>query len=411
MTQSIVWTACAVALLGCGPPSWLTTQATRVEPSSDGGHYWVTGTLGFVAEGKGTSLRRLDAPWPSDDPGYALEEGGRVVKISGRTYLFTHGGGILRKGGLGWEELEIRVPPESDFWDAAQVDDVFLVPDGRVLIRSMQRVLFATANDIERGTFQIAQLPRYYDWFGTFDGKLVGTSYDGNNRRAVFVYTRGDIADAASWEVVARLPANTADAYVVAPLAHGGYGVVTSHGINLATPDGVETRFLTLDDLVPVKGRPDPPKPASVSRSPLVVATDDPSAAPSADGQAERPEPAPVVAADPIDALSAALARRVRSADGERTDGVSIQGAQLLASGRLAMWPYQDSGTIPGVAVLGREGARYFACDILSVRHVAGVIEAKEGLWVVTTEASVLELHGDGTCTEPQVPLAPVDHD
>ncbi len=388
--------AAAMMASGCSSSfAIMQAQHVAIDPA-DGAHFWVTGSLGFVAEGRGVRLSRADFPESSDEPDWAFEAnmfpGAHVVTQGGRTYLVTHGGSVFRRERREWRRLRTHVPSESPDWPV-QVNQVLASPDGELIIHAhAQRLWHAGGQVLEQGGMRPEEMPKYIWSLAFVRGRIVGTSYDGD-LRAIF-----ERVAPAEWEVRGVLPSRASDVLAVVPFGERGLAAVTYYGLHVVDEPGIRvpTRFVRIDDLVDLRMRA-PTQPPSAR--PLVVAGDAPSAPLESGGDA--PTPSPEALPSPVVAAPRAPAQAER----ERTDGAPIQGAFVLPSGSAALVVGAKTGTVPGVVLLGSDGAHFFPCDLLSARRIIGVVERSDRLLALSSVGSVGELFPEGQCTEPQPPL------
>jgi hypothetical protein len=362
--------ALGVASAACGSSgAWLRAQHVDVVPG-DGSRYWVTGSLGFAAEGRGAALTRGDFPESSDEPDWAFEAwmfpGAHVVTQRGRAYLVTQGGSIFRREGRAWRPLPTHVPSDSEDWPV-QVDDVLVSPDGQdVLIHAhAQRLWHAGGEVLERGGMRAEEMPKYIWSLAFVRGRIVGTSYEGE-RRAIF-----ERVSPSKWEVRGVLPVGASEVLAVVPFGEHGLAAVTYYGLHVVDEPSVRapTRFVRAGDLVDLR--------APVPEGP-------------------RASQGLVVAVDPTPASET---------EASQTDGGPIRSAFVLPSGRAALVFGGTSRAGHGVVLLGGAGARFYRCDLLSVRRVVGVVEEADHLLAISSAGSVAVLFSDGPCTEPQPPL------
>lgn len=419
----------AIALTSCSH-SFASMQAQRVVTVVEGDepHYWVTGSLGFAAEGHGARLSRADFPETSSEPDWAFEAnmfpGAHVIELGGVTYLITHGGSVYRRQGVGWQRTRGVVPAEYE-GSPVQVDRVLLAPDGRALIHvHAQSLFFANQVALEGGPMPSEPMPKYIWSLGFVRGRLTGTSYDGE-RRAIF-----ERAAPQQWDVRGVLPIGASEVLAVIPFGENGLAAATYHGLHVVDGPGdrTPTRFVRATDLADLrKLAPAVVAEPTLARGPtpttqpsLTIATDGPAtpevSAPAPAPGARPPDappaptsPSPTVAApeSPASTPRGLLAASSPPATPEREQGggPSIEGAFLLPSGRAALSIEPAAGTDAGILVLDATRAQFFRCDILGARRIIGVVEAGDHLLAISSEGAVAVLFRDRPCSEPQPPI------
>jgi hypothetical protein len=408
----------ALALTACSH-SFASMQAQHVVTLSQGDepHYWVTGSLGFAAEGRGARLTRADFPETSSEPDWAFEAsmfpGAHVIEVGGVTYLITHGGSVYLRVGQAWARTRGAVPSESTGWPA-QVDRVLLAPDGRALIHvHAQSLFFADKTALEGGPMPSEALPKYIWSLGFVRGRLTGTSYDGE-RRAIF-----EREGPSQWSVRGVLPGDASEVLAVIPVGEQGLAAATYYGLHVVDQAGVRTptRFVRADALADLSKRAPPTAvvPVAMPRPGLTVATDGPDdPSPAHDPSPAPPTPAPmgppaVATPEPPAGSTAGVLVAAESPpatpERHRLGGPPIEGAFLLPSGRAALSVKGTDSTDPGVVVLEGARATFLRCDILAVRRVIGVVEAGESLLAISSEGAVAVLFRDRPCREPQAPV------
>lgn len=380
------------ALVAAGCAGARYPQAQTVSGlAAHGEHYWVVGRYGFAAEGRGAVLHRADFPETSRTPGWAWEASsglaGHVVELGGVAYLISEGGEVFRRQGGAWGALPTRFssdsgPPDED---VAQVDDVLVTPDGRVLVHVHATQLYwADRGGLERGVLQREELPHYFTWLGFAHSRLHGIGWDGD-LRAVFA------RDAkGSWSKVTSIPKGADEPKAVVALVDGRVAVVLDGELRAIDPGG-DLRTIPLVDLL------------AGNRPALVMAAEEasaPSSPPSPSPPPSQPmgPPQPTPSPRRPDLAIAADALPPRA---------TIQLVLRVGPGRYALVLGEKFGSAETIVILGAGPTRVVSCDILRVRRAIGVVEAPDRIYVPTQRASVVEIRGNGACSEPQVPLLP----
>lgn len=388
-------------------------QAQQVITVSGGAepHYWVTGSLGFAAEGRGARLTRADFPETPGEPYWAFEAnmfpGAHVVTLGGATYLITHGGSVYRREGVAWARTRGAIPPDSG-GGPAQVDRVLLAPDGRALIHAHSQALhFADAAGLEGGSLSSETMPKYIWSLGFVRGRVTGTSYEGQ-RRAIF-----EREAPQQWSVAGVLPADASEVLGVIPFGELGLAAVTYHGLHIVDRTGLRapTRFMRADELADLSriAPAAPVVPVAAPRPGLTVATDAPGDQVSAPSGPNEAAPRTVATDGPPSrtaprGLVAPESPPLKS-ERERLGGPPIDGVFLFSSGRAAISVKATDDSDPGVIVLDGARATFLRCDLLAVRNIVGVVEAGDRWLAISREGGVTVLSADRRCTEPQAPM------
>jgi hypothetical protein len=381
------------AVAGCAGTEWRAAQTARAvfDPASE--RYWVTGNYGFAAEGRAGKLTRADYEEPDGAPDWAwdtmMSPGGFVVELEGLVYLFTHGGQVLRRDGARWTQLDVDLVPDQD---SEQINDAFVGPDGRLVLHVHSQLIFlGDRAGLERGVLVREPTPSFYTWIGHVDGVLHGLGWDETgNVRALHRRT-----GPRRWEVITRLPINDpSDSSAIFAFGdRGDVAVVLGGEIAVVDRRGA-ARTATVEDIVGPRHPRAPLQIAGDAPAPLQV----PEAAP-----VPLPLPAPTPAPTPTPSGDYPGPER---APGARAPApYKLRGVFPLRAGHTAL--QLDGAGSEVIAVVGRDGVRFFSCDILQVRRVVAVIEGRDRLFAITDRASVVELGADGACGEPQPPLLP----